>query len=142
MAEIIRFDTGIKEFDINGAVKVYFCPTDMDFVERVFNVADAIDKKSEEFQDRIKDLDDNRAVFDEARSIDGEIREMLNSIFNMDVCTPLFGTMSTYAVADGLPVWANFIFAIIDTLDGDFAEQKKRTNPRLQKYIAKYKRHK
>lgn len=140
MADIIRFDTGIKEFTLNDAVTVRFCPTDMDFVEKVFSVADTIDKRSEEFQERIKNLEDNRDVFEEARAIDGEIRDLLNSIFGMDICTPLFGTMSTFAAADGLPVWANLIFAIIDTLDGDFAEQKKRTNPRLKKYIAKYQR--
>lgn len=140
MAEIIKFDTGIKEFDINGAVKVSFCPTDMDFIEKVFNVAETIDNKSEEYQKRINDLEDNRDVFDEARAIDNEIRELLNSIFDMDVCTPLFGTMRTFAVADGLPAWANFIFAIVDTFDSEFAEQKKRTNPRLKKYIEKYKR--
>lgn len=139
MAEI-RFDTGIKEFDINGAVKVQFCPTDMSFIEKVFNVGDAIDKKSEEFQARIDKIEDNRELFDEARAIDGEIRDLLNSIFDEDVCTPLFGTMSTFSAAEGLPVWANFLFAIIDTLDGDFAEQKKKTNQRLQKYTAKYKR--
>ena len=140
MAEIIKFDTGIKEFDINGAVKVYFCPTDMDFIEKVFNVAETIDKKTEEFQNRVKDLEDNRDVFDEARAIDSEVRELLNSIFDMDVCTPLFGTMNTYAAADGLPAWANFILAIVDTFEGDFAEQKKRTNPRLKKYTEKYRR--
>lgn len=140
MADIIRFDTGIKEFTLNDAVTVRFCPTDMAFVEKVFSVADTIDKRSEEFQERIKNLEDNLEVFEEARAIDGEIRDLLNSIFDMDICTPVFGTMSTFAAADGLPVWANLIFAIIDTLDGDFAEQKKRTNPRLKKYIAKYQR--
>ena len=142
MAEIIRFETGVKEFSLNDAVTVRFCPTDMDFIEKVFNVADTIDKRTEEYQERVKNLEDNRDVFDEARAIDGEIRDLLNSIFDMDICTPLFGSMSTFAAADGLPVWANLIFAIIDTLDGDFAEQKKRTNSRLKKYTAKYQRRK
>ena len=45
--------------------------------------------------------------------------------------------MSLFTIADGLPIWANFILAIIDTLEGDFAEQKKKTNPRVAKYTAK-----
>ena len=140
MADIIRFDTGIKEFSLNEAVTVRFCPTDVDFAEKVFSVADTIDAKYEEFKDRVDKLEDNRKVFEEARIMDNEIRDQLNSIFDMDICTPLFGSMRTYSVADGLPVWANLILALIDTLDADMAEQKKRANPRLKKYIAKYKR--
>ena len=136
----IRFDTGIREFNVNGAVKVRFCPSDMDFVEKVFGVIETLDKKTEAFKERIKDLKSNRDVFDEARAIDNEIRELINSIFDTDVCTPLFGTTNTFALADGLPLWANFLFAIADTLDSDLVEQKKRTNPRLKKYIDKYKR--
>lgn len=140
MANIISFDTGIQEFSLNEAVTVRFCPTDVNFIEKVFNVADTLDKKTEEYLERINKLKNNRDLFDEARAMDGEIREQLNSIFDMDVCTPVFGPMYTFAVADGLPVWANLILSIIDTLDGDFAEQKKRTNPRLKKYTAKYRR--
>ena len=41
-------------------------------------------------------------------------------------------------MADGFPIWANFMLAIIDQFEGEFAEQKKKTNPRIQKYTAKY----
>ena len=136
----IKFDTGIREFTVNGAAKVRFCPTDMSFVEKVFTAVETIDKKTELFQNRVQKLESNRDVFDEAHAIDNEIREILNGIFNEDVCTPIFGTMNTFAVADGLPVWANFLFAIMDLLDSDLVEQKKKTNPRLKKYIDKYKR--
>lgn len=136
----ITFDDGVQEVNLNNKVTVYFCPTDMEFIEKVFNVAETIDKKSEEFQERVSSMKDSKGVFDEGRVIDAEIRELLNSIFDMDVCTPLFGSRRTYAAAGGLPVWANLIFAIIDALDSDFAEQKKKTNPRLQAYAAKYKR--
>lgn len=33
--EDIRFDTGIVEFNLNDAIKVYFNPTDSAFVERI-----------------------------------------------------------------------------------------------------------
>ena len=46
--------------------------------------------------------------------------------------------MDASALADGLPVWANLIMAIIDTFDDEFAQEKKKKNPRLAKYTAKY----
>ena len=139
MADIIRFDTGIKEFSLNEKVKVYFCPTDMTFAERLFSVADAIEKKTEEYSERIDKLN-NRTVFDEAAALDREIRDLLNSLFDMDICTPLWGPMATYAVSDGAPGWANLILGIVDAMDADLEEQKKCTKERLKKYTAKYKR--
>lgn len=81
---------------------------------------------------------DDRRVFDLANRYDAEIRDMINGIFGQDVCTPLFGGMSVNTLADGLPLWANLFFAIVDTFDGAFVEQKKRTNPRIKKYTEKY----
>lgn len=52
----------------------------------------------------------------------------------------VFGTMNVYALADGLPVWCNLMLAIIDEMDSSFAREKKASNPRVQKYLAKYKR--
>lgn len=138
MAETIRFDTGVKEFTLNDAVTVRFCPTDMNFVETVYRAIEALDAKQEEYQQTLSKLDNGAEVFDFARKIDAEIREEINAVFGTDVCTPVFGAMSVYSIADGFPVWANLLFAIIDMFDGEFAEQKKKRNPRIQKYVDKY----
>lgn len=137
MADVIRFDNGLKEYSLNDAVTVCFNPTDIKFIERVFDVFDEMDKKQEAYKAEIDKVDD-RKVFDLANRYDAEIREMINGIFGQDVCTPLFGGMSVNTLADGLPLWANLFFAIVDTFDGAFVEQKKRTNPRIKKYTEKY----
>lgn len=142
MAESIRIDTGIKEFDLNGAVTVYFCPTDVTFAEKLFSIEEAIEKKTEEYSERIDKLEDNKDVFEAANALDREIREMLNSIFDTDICTPLVGTTKIYAIANGLPIWANTILGLIDAMDADLEEQKKRTKQRIKKYTEKYKRRK
>ena len=49
-----------------------------------------------------------------------------------------FNTPNVYAMADGLPVWCNLLFAIMDEIDTSFAREQKATNPRIQKYTAKY----
>lgn len=135
----IRFDTGLKEFTINGKATVTFAPTDMTFVEKVYTCLDNMDKKQEGYK-AVAEQTTDEAVFDLARQMDNEAREEINAVFGSDICSPVFGNMNVFTVADGLPVWANLMLAIIDQLDGAFAEEKKKTNPRIAKYTAKYKR--
>lgn len=135
----IRFDTGLKKFNINGATEVCFAPTDMNFIEKVYSAMERLDEKQGEYKDIFATAKDTE-IFDLVRRMDADARAEINSIFETDICTPVFGQMNLFTVAEGLPVWANFILALIDELDGAFAEEKKKTNPRIQKYTAKYKR--
>lgn len=135
----IRFDTGVKQYNLNGAVTVSFCPTDMTFIERFYNALESLDKRQEKYRSMIDGIS-NAEVFDVAKRFDAECRADINAIFGTDICTPLFGTTSITAIADGLPLWTNLMLALLDELDGTFAEEQKRTNPRLQKYTEKYKR--
>ena len=69
------------------------------------------------------------------------MRELIDSVFDgTPVCTLLFGSMNVYAMASGLPVWANLMLAIMDEVDTAFAREQKATNPRVQKYMAKYRK--
>lgn len=135
----IRFDTGVKGYTINGSTSVSFSPTDMAFIEKVYRAMDNLDRKQEDFKTAIDAAKDTE-VFDLAREIDAEVREEINAVFGFDICTSVFGGMSTCTIADGFPVWANFILAIVDQFEGAFAEEKKKTNPRIKKYTAKYKK--
>lgn len=138
MAEI-RFDTGLKTFDINGAYTVTFSPTDLNFIERVYTALDNMDKRQDGYKS-VVDAATDKEVFQLAHKMDTEAREEINAIFGEDICSAVFGSLNVFAVADGLPIWANFLLALIDQLDGAFAAEKKKTNPRIQKYTAKYKR--
>lgn len=138
MAEI-KFETGLKSFDINGAYTVTFAPTDLAFIERVYTALENMDKKQDKYKELAEQASD-RDVFDLARKRDSEAREEINAIFGADICSAVFGSLNVFTVADGFPVWANFLLAIIDQLDGSFAEEKKKTNPRIAKYTAKYKK--
>lgn len=141
MADAIVFDSGLKEYSLNNAVTVRFNPTDMNFIQRVYDAFERMDNRQEAYKAELDKVDD-RKVFDLASRYDAEIRDEINGIFDCDVCTPLFGNMSVNTLADGLPIWANFFFAIIDTFDGAFAEEKKKTNPRIKKYTEKYRNRK
>ena len=139
MAEIIRLDTGVKEFTINDAVTVRFAPTDMTFIEKVYNALEAMDKKQEAFNKSIEGVKDAE-IFKAARRFDEEARAEINGVFGVDICTPIMGDMNVITLANGFPAWANILLAIIEQFEGDFAEQKKHSSARLAKYTAKYKR--
>lgn len=136
----IRFETGIETFSLNGSADVSFNPTDSAFVENLFNAFDTLDKRQESYRSEVEKTADKREVFDVARRMDGEMREIINGVFGADVCGSLFVGMNVYALADGLPVWANLMLAIMDEIDTAFAREQKATNPRIAKYTQKYKR--
>ncbi len=134
----LKFETGLVTYDLNGAVQVTFNPTDTAFVERLFNTFDALDKKQEDYQAQVERTAGNREIFDLAHRWDGEMRAMLDEALGQPVCDALFGGMNVYAMAEGLPVWANLLLAVMDEVDTAFAREQKAMNPRLQKYTAKY----
>ena len=139
MAEI-KFETGIVDFDVNNKIKISFNPTDTTFVERLFEAFETLDKRQDAYKAEIERTANKRAIFDTARKMDAEMREIIDGIFDRPVCEELFGRMNVYAMADGLPVWCNFMLAVMDEVDTTYAREQKATNPRIQKYTAKYRR--
>lgn len=135
----LNFDTGLTAYKLNGTCEVSFNPTDSAFVEKLFNTFDALDKKQEKFREESAGAD-GKAVFGLARKMDAEMRSEIDGIFGKHVCDELFGDMNVYAMAGGLPVWCNLLLTIIDVTNSTFAEEKKKTDARLAKYISKYKK--
>lgn len=136
----LSFDTGIVQFKINGNTTVCFNPTDITFAEKVYNTFVALDKKQQQYQSKIEAAQESEKIFEVARQIDEEMRVMINDIFGTDVCTPLYGYMNVYAMADGLPVWCNLLLTIIDVLDAGVDTEKEKMSPRVQKYTDRYRR--
>lgn len=135
----LSFDTGLVTFDINGKATVTFNPTDSAFVERLFNTFDELDKKQDAYKAEVEKAQ-KREIFDIARKRDAEMREMIDDALGCSVCEAVFGGMNVYALADGLPVWANLLLAIMDEIDTSFARETKLTDSRIRKYSAKYKK--
>ena len=136
----LNFDSGLVTYSLNGKCEVSFNPTDANFVERLYSALEELDKKQEGYQDRIENISDRKEIFEFARERDSEMRQILDSVFDVPVCDALFGDMNVYAIANGLPVWCNLILAIIDEVDTTSIREQKLTSPRLAKYTAKYQR--
>lgn len=136
----LTFDTGLVTYTLNGKVDVQFNPTDGSFVERLYNTFEALDAKQETYRKEVEKVQGKREIFDVARKQDSEMREMINGVFDKDICTPLFGDLNVYALADGLPVWCNLIMSIMDVCDASFDSEKEKMTPRVKKYTDKYQK--
>lgn len=139
----LNISTGLKEYNItdeHGEIKctVYFNPTDPGFAERLYNVFSSLDKMDEEYHERMAKDTDNVHLFETARQMDSNMRQMIDEALGADVCESVFGGISVYAWADGLPLWANLLLSVMDEMDEALAREKKASDPRLEKYMKKF----
>lgn len=135
----LQIDTGLVTYDLNGKVELTFNPTDVAFVERLFNTFDTLDKKQDEYKAEVEKAD-RREIFGIMRKRDAEMRELIDGAFETPVCDALFGDMSVYAIANGLPVWANLLLAVMDEVDATYTAEQTKTHARVRKYSEKYKK--
>ena len=133
----LSFANGVQEYTVHGVkgdVIIRFNPTDGAFIQRLYNAFDTLDKKQDKYADEVQKCGDRVEIFNIAD------REIIDGLFEEPVCDSIFGSMNLYAMADGLHVWTNFLLALMDETDSAFAREQKATNPRIQKYTAKYHR--
>ena len=137
--EELTVDDGKICLSINGKSETVFNPTDFGFIERLFKVFDTLDAKQADMEAKIKGAEP-RAVFEIARSADADMRELVDGVMGAGTCDAQFGDMNVYAYAEGFPVWANLLLAVMDRCEGEMVTQQKLTRPRLEKYTKKYQK--
>ena len=138
MSELI-FATGLVTYTVNDCCEIQFNPSDSFFVERLFSTMEKLSNRQEEGeQNNTAYADDPAKIFALARSREAEMRFEIDNLFGKPVCDELFPNMAVYALADGLPLWANFLMAIVDEIDESLAAQNQMADARVAKYKAKY----
>lgn len=135
----ISFDTGVEEYLING-VPVRFNPTDTAFVKRMWGLFDDLEKSQEGLQQRVDEISDEdpEAMFDLARERDEQMRGLIDGLFGKGIADKLFPNMNCYALAGGLPVWVNLMFAVAEEVEAAFEREQGKADPRLHQYNQKY----
>lgn len=135
----LNFDTGLVTYSVNGKYELAFNPTDSTFVQKLYDAFDTLDGKQEAYRAEVAAAGtDPKKVFEVANKLDVEMRRIIDGVLGDGASEAIFGSMSLYALANGLPVWANLFLAVMDTVDVSFAREQKATNPRLQKYKSRY----
>lgn len=136
---VLSFDNGLVSYTVNGVENaVKFNPSDPNFADRMYTTFEALEKKQTARDGDIQQAKTAADMLKVIRKYDEEMREAIDSLFSEGACAAVFGDMSTYAMAGGLPVWANFMLSVIAECDGAFAREQKQVNPKIQKYIKKY----
>lgn len=135
----LNFSTGVRTFDVNdGAAQISYNPTDMNFVSRLYDLFLTCAERYE--TDKGKTFEDNAAFFEYARQRDTGICTGVDGLFGSGASAGIFQGVSACAMADGLPLWTNFLLAVIDTVPEEASRQVKASKPRVDKYLKKYHR--
>ena len=138
----LNFDTGVKTFDINGDPErtISFAPSDGAFVRRLYGSMETLDALQTKYQSKVINAADPTSLLDEVDAADKEVRAVVDAVFGAPVSNSVFGDMNCCGVASGMPVWANFLVAVIAECDAYVGAQEKAKNPKLEALLKKYKK--
>lgn len=135
----LNFDTGIVTYSLNDKCEININPTDSAFVNKVAEVFEQIENLDETCQKNIN-ADKPRDLFEICEKRNTETRKLIDELFGASVCEAVFGEMDVFALANGLPVWQNLFFALLDEMDTTVLAEKSKAKTRLAKYTDKYKK--
>lgn len=127
----LSFETGVVEYQVNGGEVIRFNPADNRFVERLHGLFEKLGSAQQE-------IPENEAVFERIREKEAEMRADIDGVFGEGTCRKVFPGVGVYALAGGLPLWANFLLAVLDEVERVMHEQQRAANPRVEKYMEKY----
>ena len=132
-------ETGVKEYSLNDEVTIKFNPTDMAFVKRFYDQIKGLEEKVDGYEEAFKKAANTEDIFKLTEQSEEDVRAALNSLFNVDIVTPLIGAASVFSYAGGSPVWWNICTALTDLIEKETREEQKKSRVKISKYTAKYK---
>lgn len=138
----LQFDTGLVTYQVNGSCEITFNPGDIGFVKRLFDLFEKLSGRQDIAEKEAGEDVDGRELFDLTEQWDAEMRGDIDGLFGEGVSKALFPQVSVFALAGGFPLWANFLMAVIDEIDGNLAQEEQKARARVDKYMKKYKSYK
>lgn len=136
----INFDTGIKEYSINGDESkiIRFSTTDYGIIDRIKTAMQAISALEKKYKTAEQTDATDDAVNDMLVSVDKAIRDQINYIFDSDVCTMAFGNTNCLSdTKSGDPLFANFLNAIVPLIKKDMSSAVQNQGKLINKYTSK-----
>nr|DAG62663.1 MAG TPA: tail assembly chaperone [Caudoviricetes sp.] len=137
----LNFANGVQSYTVNGVKDALrLNPADAEMLRKVYLALKDLEGKQKEQAEAREKSGDIQAVFDRLHALDQEMRGVLDGLFGDGLCEKIFGEMSLYALADGFPVWENFLLAVIDLFDDSVKREAALSDKRIQKHVQKYHR--
>ena len=102
----LNFANGVQSYTVNGVEDALrLNPTDAEMLQKIYLAMKDLEGKQKERAKVGKRSEDIEETFSLLHALDQEMRGVLDILFGIGVCEKIFGEMSLYASADGLPVW-------------------------------------
>ena len=137
----LNFSHGVQSYTVHGVEGAFrLNPSDAEMLRKVYLALKDLEGKQKEQAEAREESGDIQAVFDRLHALDQEMRGVLDGLFGDGLCEKVFGEMSLYALADGFPVWENFLLAVIDLFDDSVKREAALSDKRIQKHVQKYHR--
>ena len=136
----LNFSTGVVEMAVNGGRTIRFNPADIGFLDTLYSLLGKLESIDAETLKKRDKTDDPAKFFDYARLCDKRMKEAVDSVFGEGFCNDVFQGVRLFALAEGLTVIENFIFAIIDKMDESVRENMAQRSGRMAKYTEKYQK--
>ena len=144
--EKLVLESGVKHMpvvDENGVDTgrcVIFNPADAGFAEDLYGLVSKISDIHEKAVKKQNATTDPAMRFDINRAEDAEMRAAVDALFGDGFCADVFRTR-LFAMAGGLTVAENFLYALIDKMDASITENMAKRDSKIRKYIDKYKKY-
>lgn len=138
MSGTLNFSTGEQTFKVNDTAEIRFNPMDADFVQRFTYSLEDIDRIRENYKGKIIDDMDPKEAFKLSDSCNKEIRAEIDKVFGDGTCAAIFGNVNVNSMADNLPIWLNFYFAVLDVIENQASNANENAQVRLNEYKKRY----
>ena len=146
MGKQLNFDTGFISYEVNGEdVGIRLNLTDTEFFRKLYYTFESLDKVCNDYQKRMVEIPDEEGAkrYEVLMDLDKEIENRIDTAFNSPgLSEKIFRVdgvhISPNAMAGGLPIWANFLLAVIDEYSDAVKAQANLTQPKINQYLKKY----
>ena len=117
----LNYTAGKREYTLPGGGVIWFDPCDSEFANRVILAVRNCQEIQKRFpQNGFADLDEQLACI---QNINDDIRREIDNAFGDQVADKACCGSSPTSISDGLPVWMNFLMAVIDEIALDISKQ-------------------
>lgn len=138
--------SGIKHFPVftddgrDTGRSVDFNPADQGFAEDLYCLVSKL-SAIHEAKTREYEAEQNPAArFDINRAANAEMQEAVDAMFGEGFSRDVFKTR-LFALADGMTVVENFLFALLDKMDESITQNMAKRDDCIRKYTAKYNKY-
>ena len=136
-----NINTGLKSYTINGdeSKVIYINTSDLGIPKR----AKQAEKELKKIADECANIEDSLSIDESIELLDkfdGQVKKIIDYIFNADVSEVVFGRTNSLSMVDGKPVFQNFLDAVIPEIVKDTDKEYKKSQKNITKYTSQVKK--